>query len=127
MSETTDKMITDGVGKLVANKEKVYHLFKKSLYEPNGTEVSSSRVFGAIIIVVVCMCQFFLTGVLGVKIMQEIDLEKLRVLIGAFKYMMYAYLILVATALTLYGTNVWKYIAEIKNGKGTTPDTNEEA
>ena len=77
---------------------------------------SSSRAIGAAIFVVLGVCLASITAVFLWKIVQTNDQINLSTMVTAITKFGWLYMILAATALSLYGINVWKYLAQIRAG-----------
>jgi hypothetical protein len=77
---------------------------------------SSSRVIGALIFIVLGVSLAAITAVLLWKIVVTNDQINLSTVVTAITKFGWLYMILAATALSLYGINVWKYIAQIRAG-----------
>ena len=95
--------------------------------EPDGKRVSSARIWGGIIITVLLACNVALVGTMSYGIWKCMyyephDILALKTIVDGIKDMAYLYFIMAATALALYGINVFKYISEIKNGVANTID-----
>lgn len=77
---------------------------------------SASRVIGAVIFTILGVSLAAITAVLLWKIVVTTDQVNLSTVVGALSKSMWIYMILAATALSLYGINIWKYIAQIRAG-----------
>jgi hypothetical protein len=112
-------------------KPKMPSFIKRAFLEDDGIRVSSSRIMGALTFGVLHLCNVVLIGAISwslIKVIQThpIDNMALISLLGSIKYLSLLYLILAATALALYGVNVWKYLNEIKNGVSYSADALEK-
>jgi hypothetical protein len=112
-------------------KPKMPEFIKKAFLEDDGKTVSSSRLMGGLTFAVLHFCNVTLVGAISwgiwsvIKI-HPIDNMALTSLLGSIKYLALLYLILAATALALYGINIWKYVSAIKNGLNNDVDGLEE-
>lgn len=113
-------------------KPKLPEFLKRSFMEEDGKTVSSSRIMGGLTFVVLHFCNVILVSAISWSIIKvirlvPIDNAALSSLLGSIKYLSLLYLILAATALALYGVNIWKYVASIRNGVNSRVDDLEEA
>lgn len=105
---------------------------QKAITEPGGKEVSSTRVWGGITFAVLLLCNMALVGTIcwGIRkvlYLAPVDNVALASLLGSIKNLAWLYLVLAATALSLYGINVWKYINTLKNGLSTVAKDVEDS
>lgn len=108
-------------------KPKLPEFIKRSFLEEDGKTVSSSRIMGGLTFVVLHFCNVVLVSAISwsiIKVMKlnPIDNVALASLLGSIKYLSLLYLILAATALALYGVNIWKYVASIRSGINSKAD-----
>lgn len=96
----------------------ILHFLKRMISDDNGVP-SSSRVIGIVIFTILGVSVGSITGVALWKLYFSTDPLMVRVILDALNKFAWIYLILAATALSLYGINVWKYIAQIKTGVAT--------
>jgi hypothetical protein len=82
---------------------------------------SSSRVIGILIFSVLAASVAAITSVLLFKIVVSNDPVIIGHVVTAITKFGWLYMILAATALSLYGINVWKYIAQIRAGEFINP------
>ena len=88
---------------------------KRMISDDNGVP-SSSRLIGMEIFTLLAVCVGSITGVFLWKLYWTSDSMVVKILVEGINKFAWFYMILAATALSLYGINVWKYIAQIKNG-----------
>jgi hypothetical protein len=88
---------------------------KRMVSDDNGMP-SSSRVIGIMIFTLLVVSVGSITGVFLWKLYWTQDANVVKILVEGINKFSWFYMILAATALSLYGINVWKYIAQIKSG-----------
>ena len=96
---------------------------KKALMEENGETPSSARLIAAFILGALTVLTFLIILVLLFRIMTIQDpMLGASLLSSLTKITLYWFLFFAATALSLYGINVWKYIAGMRMGFDTSLD-----
>ena len=104
---------------------------KESTKEPDGAP-SSARIFALWLIGFVLFAQFLIVDCLVWKLLflNEAGANAVglaSVYSGVLRvFMLWSMLFDVATALSLYGINVWKYVAAMRTGQVALEDSNEE-
>lgn len=97
------------------------HHIKEATFEPDGKTPSSARIYAGWLIGFVLFLQFASTAVILLKILwlrqEETNAPALVVAYTSLLRVMILWgtMFDVATALSLYGINVWKYLASIAN------------
>ena len=113
------------------NPMKELLLFLRMMASDDNGNPSSSRGIGLIIFTSLSICVTGVTATLLYRITQIQDAEALKVATDALIRFAWMYLIMAGTALSLYGINVWKYIAQIRTGvalpEPTKPDPGGES
>lgn len=103
------------------------HLFGATC-EPDGVTPSSARTFGAWIFTTVLFLQVLVIGVLCWRIFRlDHTIANAPALATIYTsvlktFFLWSLLFDVATALSLYGINVWKYVAQIRTGVAIKDD-----
>jgi hypothetical protein len=96
---------------------KTHGFIAKSLMEPNGETPSSARIIAAFIFGSLTVLTFLIILVLLFRIMTIQDPYLGGALLSTLtKITLYWFLFFAATALSLYGINVWKYVAGMRMG-----------
>jgi hypothetical protein len=90
--------------------------FIKLLFSDDNLMPSSTRVIGTWIFTFVSMAVGLLTGVLAKKIYTTTDAKIVESCMQGVKTLLWIYTTMLASALSMYGINVWKYIAQIQAG-----------
>jgi len=119
-----------------AIKPRLPETLKKIIQEHDHSTYSSARAWGGWIFLILGICNLILAGSIGwgihhVLMLTPIDNPALLSLVTSIKNLAWLYVILAATALALYGINVWKYVAQIRNGiynriGQNIPDTDDD-
>ena len=102
-----------------------FHLWNNHILnatkEPDGTSPSSARLLAALIILVVLLIQIVITTILVVKLVTlNPALPNATALATAYigllrVELLFGVLFDIATALSFYGINVWKYVSSLAN------------
>lgn len=90
--------------------------FLKMMISDDSGHPSSSRGIGLILFSCLSICVSAVTGVFLYKIVTVSDSQTVKVVTDALIRFTWIYVIMAATALSLYGIHVWKYIAQIRTG-----------
>ena len=100
--------------------------------EPDGVTPSSARIYALWLIAFVLLAQFLIVDCLVWKLL-TLDASSPNAIGLANVYasvlrvfMLWSMLFDVATALSLYGINVWKYVAAMRTGQVVQEDSDEE-
>jgi len=98
--------------------------FKLVLSDDQGVP-SSSRVIGLTIFITLSVCIAAITWVFLRKIYYINDANVLKIMTEGIIKFAWIYLIMAATALSLYGINIWKHVANIRFGGLLAPSEEE--
>jgi hypothetical protein len=83
------------------------------LFSDDSHFPSSARVLGMVILSTLSLCVGCVTGVLVYRIANTLDPILLKLFLDGLKGLTTIYLFMSATALSLYGIHVWKYISNL--------------
>lgn len=91
--------------------------------EPDGRTPSSARIWGTMILVTVNILTILVILIVLFKLKATDNVQMASVLMTSLaKLVLWEFLFLLATALSLYGINVWKYVAQIRTGVSIPDD-----
>ena len=95
---------------------KEFFKFLRLMASDERGQPSSSRVIGFLVFTSLIVSIIAITAVLLWKIVVTVDQVNLSTVVTALSKSMWIFLILAATALSLYGINIWRYVACIRAG-----------
>ena len=95
---------------------KEFFKFLRLMASDERGQPSSSRVIGFLVFSSLIISIVAITTVLLWKIVVTSDPASLNIVVTALSKSMWIFLILAATALSLYGINIWRYVASIRAG-----------
>jgi hypothetical protein len=90
--------------------------FLRLMFSDDNLMPSSSRVIGTSIFAFLLSAMTAFTWVVVSKIYGSNDANVIIALVGAFRYIFWFFMFLAASALSMYGIHVWKYMAQIQMG-----------
>ena len=90
--------------------------FIRLMFSDDNHLPSSTRIVGTWIFTFVTLAVGFLTAVLGWKLHETLDPKIVESLMVGIKTLLWIYTTMLASALSMYGINAWKYITQIQAG-----------
>jgi hypothetical protein len=90
--------------------------FVRLMFSDDNFIPSSARVLGTAIFAFIGTSVGLLTSVLAYKLYVTQDPSVVQTLVSGYKTLVWIYTTLIASGLSFYGINAWKYIAQIQSG-----------
>lgn len=90
--------------------------FVRLMFSDDNFIPSSARVLGTAIFCFIGLSVGLLTSVLAFKLYSSQDPTVVQTLVSGYKTLVWIYTTLIASGLSFYGINAWKYIAQIQSG-----------
>jgi hypothetical protein len=100
-----------------------FRTFLRLMFSDDNLMPSSTRVIGTTIFTFLVAAMTAFTWVVTGKIHATTDPAIINALVGGFRYIFWFFMFMAASALSMYGIHVWKYLGQLQSGLGVTGGT----